>query len=109
MVDGHVGPRTTFAKDDFVTAEASVATIQASPAAAAKSADQEPVRAKFQHPDWTAKGERRAVVPLDRLDSLWINTGTLCNITCQNCYIESSPKNDRLAYITRAEVAGLPR
>jgi sulfatase maturation enzyme AslB (radical SAM superfamily) len=49
---------------------------------------------KFEHPDWTATRER-----------LWINTGTLCNITCQNCYIDSSPTNDRLAYITRAEAA----
>ena len=59
---------------------------------------------KFKDPDWTAKGEKRASVPLDRLDTLWINTGTLCNITCRNCYIESSPANDRLAYITAAEV-----
>jgi sulfatase maturation enzyme AslB (radical SAM superfamily) len=58
---------------------------------------------KFEHPDWTATRERRATVALGRLDTLWINTGTLCNITCQNCYIESSPNNDRLAYITRAE------
>ena len=47
----------------------------------------------------------RASVALDTLATLWINTGTLCNITCLNCYIESSPENDRLAYITRAEVA----
>jgi hypothetical protein len=60
---------------------------------------------KFEHPDWTATRERRAAVPLKRLDTLWINTGTLCNITCQNCYIESSPSNDRLAYITAAEAA----
>ena len=60
--------------------------------------------AKFSDPDWTAKGERRASVPLDRLATLWINTGTLCNITCANCYIESSPQNDRLAYITTSEV-----
>ncbi len=39
------------------------------------------------------------------LRTLWINTGSLCNITCRNCYIESSPENDRLAYITRAEAA----
>jgi Radical SAM superfamily len=58
---------------------------------------------KFEHPDWTAARERRATVALERLDTLWINTGTLCNITCQNCYIESSPGNDRLAYITRNE------
>jgi uncharacterized Fe-S cluster-containing radical SAM superfamily protein len=58
---------------------------------------------KFQDPDWTAKGEKRASVGLDRLVTLWINTGTQCNITCRNCYIESSPTNDRLAYITAAE------
>jgi hypothetical protein len=61
--------------------------------------------AKFADPDWTAKGERRARVPLARLRTLWINTGSLCNIACRNCYIESSPENDRLAYMTRAEVA----
>jgi hypothetical protein len=38
------------------------------------------------------------------LKTLWINTGTLCNIECVNCYIESSPTNDRLAYISTAEV-----
>src|SRR5688572_3833935 len=61
--------------------------------------------AKFADPDWTAKGERRARVPLAGLRTLWINTGSLCNITCCNCYIESSPDNDRLAYISSAEVA----
>jgi hypothetical protein len=60
---------------------------------------------KFEHPDWTATRERRASVGLDRLETLWINTGTLCNITCRNCYIESSPTNDRLVYITRPEAA----
>lgn len=58
---------------------------------------------KFEHPDWTAKNERRASVPFDRLETLWINTGTLCNITCRSCYIESSPTNDRLEYLTAAE------
>lgn len=60
---------------------------------------------KFADPDWTATRERRAIVPLGQLETLWINTGTLCNITCQNCYIESSPSNDRLVYITAAEAA----
>ena len=59
---------------------------------------------KFSDPDITAKGERRAHVALTALETLWFNTGTLCNITCDNCYIESSPKNNRLAYITRDEV-----
>jgi len=61
--------------------------------------------AKFRDPAVTAKGERRAVVDLAGLHTLWINTGTLCNITCRNCYIESSPKNDALSYISGAEVA----
>jgi len=60
---------------------------------------------KFTDPDWTADGARRARVPLDALRTLWINTGTLCNIACRNCYIESSPSNDRLVYIRRAEAA----
>ena len=60
---------------------------------------------KFIDPDRTAKGEPRAAVPLARLETLWINTGTLCNIACVNCYIESNQRNDRLAYITAAEAA----
>ena len=61
--------------------------------------------AKFSDPDITAKGERRARVALAALRTLWFNTGSLCNITCRNCYIESSPDNDRLEYLTRAEAA----
>ena len=61
--------------------------------------------AKFQDPLVTAKGEARAQVPLKSLDTLWFNTGTLCNLACGNCYIESSPKNDRLVYLSAAEVA----
>jgi len=60
--------------------------------------------AKFRDPALTADGSPRAVVALQRLDTLWFNTGTLCNIECQNCYIESSPSNDRLAYLTLADV-----
>ena len=59
---------------------------------------------KFQDPEITAKGEVRAQVALSDPQTLWFNTGTLCNITCANCYIESSPENDRLVYITRPEV-----
>lgn len=58
---------------------------------------------KFADPDRTATGEPRAKVALKRLDTLWINTGTLCNITCINCYVESSPSNDRLVYISAEE------
>jgi pyruvate-formate lyase-activating enzyme len=60
---------------------------------------------KFRDPFVTAKGEARARVGLRALETLWFNTGTLCNLTCQNCYIESSPKNDRLVYLSAAEVA----
>jgi len=60
--------------------------------------------AKFQDALLTAKGEERAHVALRTLETLWFNTGTLCNLTCQNCYIESSPRNDRLAYLSAAEV-----
>ena len=60
--------------------------------------------AKFRDKMVTAKGERRASVRLAALRTLWFNTGTLCNITCRNCYIESSPRNDRLAYLSLAEV-----
>lgn len=59
---------------------------------------------KFVDLDWTAKGERRASVGFRNLETLWFNTGTLCNIACENCYIESSPRNDRLAYLTLADV-----
>jgi pyruvate-formate lyase-activating enzyme len=59
---------------------------------------------KFSDPKFTAVGDRRASVALTALETLWFNTGTLCNLACTNCYIESSPKNDRLVYLTLAEV-----
>jgi uncharacterized Fe-S cluster-containing radical SAM superfamily protein len=59
---------------------------------------------KFQDPDTTAKGEPRAHVEFTKFKTLWFNTGTLCNITCVNCYIESSPTNDRLVYLTPTDV-----
>jgi len=60
---------------------------------------------KFTHPRLTAKGENRAWVNLKALETLWFNTGTLCNVTCAHCYIESSPTNDALAYLTHDEMA----
>ncbi len=60
---------------------------------------------KFSDPEFTADGQRRATVPLSHPETLWFNTGTQCNITCANCYIKSSPSNDRLVYITAAEVS----
>ena len=61
-------------------------------------------RAKFRDPLRTAQGDARAQVTLERLETLWINTGTLCNLACKTCYIESSPTNDALVYLTLAEV-----
>ena len=60
---------------------------------------------KFRDPDVTADGKQRASVTFRRLETLWFNTGTLCNLTCTNCYIESSPTNDALVYLSAAEVA----
>jgi hypothetical protein len=59
---------------------------------------------KFQDPHVTASGDARATAPFVSLRTLWVNTGTLCNIECARCYIASSPTNDRLAYFTAAEL-----
>lgn len=60
--------------------------------------------AKFRDPTTTAKGEERASVAYNGTQTLWFNTGTLCNIACENCYIESSPTNDRLVYLTVKDI-----
>ena len=54
---------------------------------------------KFSDPHVTADGETRAHVALSHPETLWFNTGTLCNIECENCYILSSPTNDALVYL----------
>ena len=59
---------------------------------------------KFKDPITTADGSTRAFIEAKKIKTLWFNTGTLCNNECKNCYIESSPKNDRLVYITFEEV-----
>ncbi|MEO0391533.1 MAG: radical SAM protein, partial [Pseudomonadota bacterium] len=59
---------------------------------------------KFLDPVWTADGSERARVRLSNPQTLWFNTGTLCNIECTNCYIASSPTNDALVYLTEADV-----
>lgn len=67
-------------------------------------ADGQPINLqKFQNADVTADGDQRAKISLTRLDTLWFNTGTLCNLACKNCYIESSPTNDALVYLTLKE------
>ena len=59
---------------------------------------------KFKDPFITADGNKRAFIEAKKIKTLWFNTGTLCNIECKNCYIESSPKNDSLVYLTFEEV-----
>ena len=74
------------------------------PSPFAVAADRLPTT-KFSDPLVTAKGEARATVGLRQLDTLWFATGTLCNLACANCYIESSPTNDALVYMAAADVA----
>jgi uncharacterized Fe-S cluster-containing radical SAM superfamily protein len=75
------------------------------PASPFRSAATTPLRAgKFRDPKVTADGSPRASVTLEDLSTLWFNTGTLCNITCASCYIESSPRNDALVYLSVEEV-----
>ncbi len=80
-----------------------VAAPLASPFTSPQAPRLDPVN--FQDPRITAKGEPRAGVAFSALRTLWFNTGTLCNIACAICYIESSPRNDALSYLTAAEVA----
>jgi len=61
--------------------------------------------AKFKDPRITAKGERRASVFFKTLTTLWLNSGSLCNIECANCYIKSSPTADHFVYLTPEDVA----
>lgn len=59
---------------------------------------------KFKDPHVTAKGETRATVSFKGMETLWLNTGSLCNIECANCYIESSPTADHFLYLTPDDV-----
>ena len=59
---------------------------------------------KFSNKQYTISGEKRAYVNFNGLKTLWFNTGTLCNLSCKDCYIESSPRNDRLLYLSHEDV-----
>jgi len=63
-----------------------------------------PLLKTFSDPDFTADGTPRARVAFEGLHTLWVNTGTLCNIECGHCYIESSPSNDRFSYLSAREL-----
>lgn len=60
---------------------------------------------KFRDQALTLTGAPRARVALRQLETLWFNTGTLCNLACANCYIESTPRNNALVYLRASEVA----
>ena len=59
---------------------------------------------RFVNPNYTAEGKRRARVSLSTLRTLWFNTGTICNLRCTNCFMESSPTNDDLSFLKLHEV-----
>ncbi|HEX6376710.1 MAG TPA: radical SAM protein [Allosphingosinicella sp.] len=82
--------------------QAPLAALHASPFADPLARPLDP--GKFRNPRVTARGEPRARVALRGLETLWINTGTLCNLACASCYIESSPTNDALVYPTLADI-----
>ena len=65
------------------------------------------VREKWVDPRVTANGEPRATVTLHALETLWFNSGALGNSPCGDCYIESSPTNDSLVYLTLSDVASV--
>jgi predicted phosphodiesterase len=54
--------------------------------------------------------EQRAIdetppdVELERLETLWVNTGTQCNLSCTKCFMESTPTNDSLSYFPASDL-----
>ncbi len=59
---------------------------------------------RFLNKNFTYDGKPRAFVELKQLKTLWFNTGTLCNLKCNDCYIESSPTNKSLQYLELRDV-----
>ena len=57
-------------------------------------------KTKFRDPGVTAQGAPRASVAFAGLHMLWINTGTLCNIACANCYITNNTFDQWIFLIT---------
>jgi hypothetical protein len=64
---------------------------------------------QIHHPDVTADGKTRASVALRALQTLWFNTGTLCNLTCANCYIESKSPQRSVGLSRDGGRRGVPR
>ena len=59
---------------------------------------------KWTTPTTTADGDMRAWVAPGALETVWFNTGSVCNIACTDCFMQSSPRNDSLAFIGFDEV-----
>ena len=59
---------------------------------------------KFTNQLKTLNGDDRAFVEFTDWQTLWLNSGTKCNLACEHCYIESSPTNDRLEFIKLEDV-----
>ncbi len=59
---------------------------------------------KFSNNLKTSNGKDRAFVDLKKLETLWLFSNSLCNLNCPHCYVESSPKNDSLSFITIDDV-----
>lgn len=59
---------------------------------------------KFKEAKVTSDGSERGYVDFQQLETLWFNTGSQCNIDCENCYMESSPTNDTLVYLSKDEI-----
>ncbi len=59
---------------------------------------------KFKNAHTTANGKERGFIDFTQLQTLWFNMGTLCNLQCRNCYLHSSPNNNRLLPITCNEI-----
>lgn len=58
---------------------------------------------KFENKFLTVNEKQRAFIETKKFKTLWFNTGTLCNLTCKNCFMESSPTNDQLSYLSFEE------
>lgn len=77
-----------------------------SPVLSPRLATAEPLASeKFQDPERTLSGVPRAKVELERLQTLWFHTGSVCNLSCHHCYVESGPGNQRLAFLTPEDIA----
>jgi sulfatase maturation enzyme AslB (radical SAM superfamily) len=56
--------------------------------------------------DWlrTSTGAKRSHIELQRLRELWFHTGTVCNLSCPDCFEHSSPGDQRLDEVTLKDV-----